>query len=195
MISIVIYITGLMCSHLSAFRIAGNMRKTLMSHIAGLPIGFIGEMGSGKIRRIVNDSSSATETYLAHQLPDMAGAIATPHFILDMKPLPDTVKSEKPKDNSVEFKNVSFRYSKSETDALKNVSFKVQSGETIALVGLSGGGKTTVAGLISRFWDFFAGEIKVGNVNMKNIKKSELTETISYVFQDSSVNSKFFLPF
>ncbi|MDE5936707.1 MAG: ATP-binding cassette domain-containing protein [Ruminococcus sp.] len=167
----------------------------MMSHIAGLPIGFIGEMGSGKIRRIVNDSSSATETYLAHQLPDMAGAIATPHFILDMKPLPDTVKSEKPKDNSVEFKNVSFRYSKSETDALKNVSFKVQSGETIALVGLSGGGKTTVAGLISRFWDFFAGEIKVGNVNMKNIKKSELTETISYVFQDSSVNSKFFLPF
>lgn len=67
-----------MCSHLSAFRIAGNMRKTLISHIAKLPLGFIGEMGSGKIRRIVNDSSAAMETYLAHQLPDMAGAIATP---------------------------------------------------------------------------------------------------------------------
>lgn len=78
LISIIIYIGALMCSHLSAFRIAGNMRKTLMAHIAGLPLGFIGEMGSGKIRRIVNDSSAATETYLAHQLPDMAGAVATP---------------------------------------------------------------------------------------------------------------------
>ena len=67
-----------MCSHLSAFKIAGNMRKTMMSHIAKLPLGFIGEMGSGKIRRIVNESSAATETYLAHQLPDMAGAVTTP---------------------------------------------------------------------------------------------------------------------
>ena len=72
LLSIVIYIGALMCSHLSAFRIAGNMRKTLMAHIIKLPLGFIGEMGSGKIRRIVNDSSAATETYLAHQLPDMA---------------------------------------------------------------------------------------------------------------------------
>ena len=78
LISIIIYVGALMCSHLSAFRIAGNMRKTLMAHIAKLPLGFIGEMGSGKIRRIVNDSSAATETYLAHQLPDMAGAITTP---------------------------------------------------------------------------------------------------------------------
>lgn len=356
LISIVIYISGLMCSHLSAFRIAGNMRKTLMSHIAKLPLGFIEEMRSGKIRRIVNDSSAATETYLAHQLPDMAGAIATPigmivmlflfdwrfgliclvpvilgfvsmfqmagpkmaddmknyqnaladmnnqaveyvrgipvvktfgqtvhtfkrfkgsidnyykfcvsyckkcrmpmllyticinstfaflitlalilaggeaiaqsvllsfifyviftpvvatsmskimfmsengmivadtlervHSILDMNPLPDAVKNEKTTDNSVEFKNVSFRYSGAETYALQNVSFKVQSGETIALVGPSGGGKTTVAGLISRFWDVAAGEIKVGGVNVKNIKKSELMETVSYVFQDSKL--------
>lgn len=354
LISIVIYISGLLCSHLSSFRIAGNMRKTLMSHIAKLPLGFVGEMGSGKIRRIVNDSSAATETYLAHQLPDMAGAIATPlgmivmlflfdwrfgliclvpvvlgfaamfkmagpkmaddmknyqnaladmnneaveyvrgipvvktfgqtvhtfkrfkgsidnyykfcisyckkcrmpmllytvcinsafaflitlalilaggesvahsvllsfifyviftpviatsmskvlymsengmvvadalervHSILDMKPLPDAVKNEKPKDNSVEFKNVSFRYNGAETDALQDVSFKVRSGETIVLVGPSGGGKTTAAGLISRFWDVSAGEIKVGGVNVKNIKKSELMETVSYVFQDS----------
>ncbi|MBD5160014.1 MAG: ABC transporter ATP-binding protein [Ruminococcus sp.] len=356
LISIVIYISGLMCSHLSAFRIAGNMRKTLMSHIAKLPLGFIGEMGSGKIRRIVNDSSAATETYLAHQLPDMAGAIATPigmiimlflfdwrfgliclvpvilgfasmfkmagpkmaddmknyqnaladmnneaveyvrgipvvktfgqtvhtfkrfkgsidnyykfcisyckkcrmpmllytvcinstfaflitlalilaggeavaqsvllsfifyviftpviatsmskvlymsengmvvadalervHSILDMKPLPDAVKNEKTTDNSVEFKNVSFRYNGAETYALQNVLFKMQSGETIALVGPSGGGKTTVAGLISRFWDVATGEIKVGGVNVKNIKKSDLMETISYVFQDSKL--------
>lgn len=354
LISIVIYVGALMCSHLSAFRIAGNMRKTLMEHIAKLPLGFIGEMGSGKIRRIVNDSSAATETYLAHQLPDMAGAITTPlgmivmlflfdwrfgliclvpvilgfaamfkmagpkmaddmknyqnaladmnneaveyvrgvpvvktfgqtvhtfkrfrdsidsyykfciayckkcrmpmlmytvfinsafaflitlalilaggeavsqslllsfifyviftpviatsmtkvlfmsengmvvndaltriHSILDLKPLPDASKTESPKDNSVEFKNVSFRYSGTKNDAIRNVSFKVHPGETVALVGPSGGGKSTAAGLISRFWDVTGGEIKVGGVNVKHIKKSELMETVSYVFQDS----------
>lgn len=354
LISIVIYVGALMCSHLSAFRIAGNMRKTLMAHIAKLPLGFIGEMGSGKIRRIVNDSSAATETYLAHQLPDMAGAITMPlgmivmlflfdwrfgliclvpvvlgfaamfkmagpgmaedmknyqnaladmnnqaveyvrgvpvvktfgqtvhtfkrfrgsidsyykfciayckkcrmpmlmytvfinsafaflitlalilaggeavsqslllsfifyviftpviatsmtkvlfmsengmvvndaltriHLILDLKPLPDAPKTESPKDNSVEFKNVFFRYSKAKNDAIRNVSFKVHSGETVALVGPSGGGKSTAAGLISRFWDTTGGEIKVGGVNVKHIKKSELMETVSYVFQDS----------
>ncbi len=354
LISIFIYIGALMCSHLSAFRIAGNMRKMLLAHIARLPLGFIGDMGSGKIRRIVNDSSAATETYLAHQLPDMAGAITAPlgmivmlflfdwrfgliclvpvdlgfaamfkmagpkmaddmksyqnalenmnneaveyvrgvtvvktfgqtvhsfkrfkesidnyynycisyckkcrmpmllytvfinsafaflitlalilasgeaaaqsvllsfifyviftpviatsmtkvlfmsengmvvndaltrvHSILDMKPLPEAQRYESPRDNSVEFKNVSFRYSGAETDAISGVSFKVQSGETAALVGPSGGGKTTAAGLISRFWDVTGGEIKVGGVNVKNIKKSELTETVSYVFQDS----------
>ena len=353
-ISLVIYIGALMCSHMSAFRIAGNMRKKLMAHIAKLPLGFIGEMGSGKIRRIVNDSSAATETYLAHQLPDMAGAITTPlgmivmlflfdwrfgliclvpvilgfaamfkmagpkmaddmknyqnaladmnneaveyvrgvpvvktfgqtvhtfkrfkgsidsyykfcvayckkcrmpmllytvfinsafaflitlalilsggeavaqsvllslifyviftpviatsmtkvlfmsengmivndaltriHSILDMKPLPDAQKNESPRDNSVEFKNVSFRYSKAESDAIRDVSFKIQPGETVALVGPSGGGKSTAAGLISRFWDVTGGEIKVGGVNVKNIRKSELMETVSYVFQDS----------
>ena len=354
LIAILVNVGALMCSHMSAFRIAGNLRKTLMAHIAKLPLGFIGEMGSGKIRRIVNDSSAATETYLAHQLPDMAGAIATPlgmivmlflfdwrfgliclvpvilgfaamfkmagpkmaddmknyqnaladmnneaveyvrgvpvvktfgqtvhtfkrfrdsidsyykfcvayckkcrmpmllytvfinsafaflitlalilsggeavaqsvllslifyviftpviatsmtkvlfmsengmvvndaltrvHSILDLKPLPDAQRNESPRDNSVEFKNVSFRYSGAESDAIRNISFKVQPGETVALVGPSGGGKTTAAGLISRFWDVIGGEIKVGGVNVKNIRKSELMETVSYVFQDS----------
>ena len=354
LIAILVNVGALMCSHMSAFRIAGNLRKTLMAHIAKLPLGFIGEMGSGKIRRIVNDSSAATETYLAHQLPDMAGAIATPlgmivmlflfdwrfgliclvpvilgfaamfkmagpkmaddmknyqnaladmnneaveyvrgvpvvktfgqtvhtfkrfrdsidsyykfcvayckkcrmpmllytvfinsafaflitlaliltggeavaqsvllslifyviftpviatsmtkvlfmsengmivndaltrvHSILDLKPLPDAQKNESPRDNSVEFKNVSFRYSGAESDAIRDVSFKVQPGETVALVGPSSGGKTTAAGLISRFWDVTGGEIKVGGVNVKNIRKSELMETVSYVFQDS----------
>lgn len=354
LISVIVYVGALMCSHLSAFRIAGNLRKKLMAHIAKLPLGFIGEMGSGKIRRIVNDGSAATETYLAHQLPDMAGAIATPlgmivmlflfdrrfglvclvpvilgfaamfkmagpkmaedmknyqnaladmnneaveyvrgvpvvktfgqtvhtfkhfkgsinnyykfcisyckkcrmpmllytvfvnsafaflitlaliltggadvaqsvllnfifyviftpvvatsmtkvlfmsengmivadalsriHSILDMQPLPDAPDPVHPKDNSVEFRNVSFRYNSSDTDAIRDISFKVRPGETVAFVGPSGGGKTTAAGLISRFWDVRDGEIKIGGVNVKNIKKSELTETVSYVFQDS----------
>lgn len=352
--SIIVYFGALMCSHLSAFRIAGNMRKTTMKHISELPLGFIGEAGSGKVRRIVNESSKATETYLAHQLPDMAGAIATPiglivmlflfdwrfglislvpvvlgflcmfkmagpsmaedmkkynsaledmnnqaveyvrgvpvvktfgqtvhsfkkfqgsidnyhnycvsyckkcrapmlwftmlinsvfaflialalilaggqaitqgvllnfifyviftpiittaltkvmymsengmivadalervHSILDLKPLPEAQKSEDPQDNSVEFDNVSFRYSNAETDALSNVSFKVNAGQTVALVGPSGGGKTTVAGLISRFWDVREGAVKIDGVNVKDTRHEELMNNVSYVFQDS----------
>ena len=354
--SIIIYIGALMCSHLSAFRIAGNMRKKTMKHISELPLGFIGEAGSGKVRRIVNDSSKATETYLAHQLPDMAGAIATPigmiimlflfdwrfglicllpvilgfacmfkmigpkmatdmknyndaleemnnqaveyvrgvpvvktfgqtvhsfkkfkgsidnyykfstgyckrcrppmlfytmfinsafaflialalilaggeaitqnvllnfifyviftpvittamtkvmymsengmvvadalqrvHSILDLKPLPEVQNGQTPEDNSVEFDNVSFRYSNAQTDALNGVNFRVGAGETVAFVGPSGGGKTTVAGLISRFWDVREGAIKIGGVNVKDIRHEELMNTISYVFQDSKL--------
>ncbi len=83
-ISIIIYIAALMCSHISAFRIAANIRKVLMGHIISLPLGITEKYGSGKLRRIVNDSSKATENYLAHRLPDKAGAIATPIGLLFM---------------------------------------------------------------------------------------------------------------
>lgn len=81
-ISIVVYIAALMCSHLSAFRVASNIRKELMRHITALPLGVTEKYGSGKLRRIVNSSAAATETYLAHRLPDKAGAIATPIGLL-----------------------------------------------------------------------------------------------------------------
>ena len=81
-ISIVVYIAALMCSHIAAFRVASNIRKALMRHISALPLGVTEKYGSGKLRRIVNNSSAATETYLAHRLPDKAGAIATPIGLL-----------------------------------------------------------------------------------------------------------------
>ncbi|MCM1221607.1 MAG: ABC transporter ATP-binding protein/permease, partial [Lachnospiraceae bacterium] len=81
-VSILIYIAALMCSHISAFRIASNIRKELMQHITALPLGVTEKYGSGKLRRIVNTSSNAAETYLAHRLPDKAGAIATPIGLL-----------------------------------------------------------------------------------------------------------------
>ena len=74
----IVYVGALVCSHGSAFRTAGNMKKTLMRHIARLPIGFADEMGSGKVRRTVTEVTASTETLLAHNLPDMAGAIAMP---------------------------------------------------------------------------------------------------------------------
>lgn len=356
LLSIVVYVCALMSSHLSAFRIAGNIRKALMAHIAQLPLGFIGEMGSGKIRRIVSDSSAATETYLAHQLPDMSAAVTTPicmvillflfdwrfglvsllpivlgfaamfkmvgpqmakdikeyqnaladmnneaveyvrgvpvvktfgqtvhsfarfkgtidnyykyciayckkcrpsmlmytvfinsafaflivlaliltgggpvaqpillnfifyviftpiiatamskvmymsengmivadalsriHSVLDVEPLPEPHSAKAPADNSVTLENVTFRYSGSTEDAIKNISLQVEAGETVALVGPSGGGKTTVAGLISRFWDVTSGAIQIGGTNVKDIPKDILMDTVAYVFQDSKL--------
>ena len=73
-----VYFGALMCSHLSAFRIAGNLRRAALAKVVRLPSGFTAHMGSGRIRRIINESSGATETHLAHQLPDMVGAFITP---------------------------------------------------------------------------------------------------------------------
>lgn len=125
--------------------------------------------------------------YMSENGMVVADALQRVHSILDLKPLLEPVKGETPEDNSVEFSGVSFRYSNAETDALSNVSFKVNAGQTVAFVGPSGGGKTTVAGLISRFWDVREGSVKIGGVNVKNIKHEELMNNVSYVFQDSKL--------
>lgn len=81
-LAMAIYIGALFCSHIAAFHVQANMRSILMKHILTLPMGFMDSDGSGKIRKIVNESTAATETYLAHQLPDKAGAVATPAGLL-----------------------------------------------------------------------------------------------------------------
>lgn len=81
-VSMLIYIGALMCSHIAAFHVQTKIRITAMEHILTLPLGFLDSEGTGRIRKIVNESSEATETYLAHQLPDRAGALATPFGLL-----------------------------------------------------------------------------------------------------------------
>ena len=355
LISMLVYFAALMCSHVAAFRVAGNMRKRAMRHIGTLPVGFMNSLGSGRVRRIVNESSGATETYLAHQLPDMVGAFATPvgmivllfvfdwrlgllsliptvlgfiimskmtgkdmarkmkeyqsalenmnneaveyvrgvpvvktfgqtvfsfkrfkgsidsyhtwvvaytkslmwpmvafttaincvfvpliiaglcftaggvdgafllnlifyiiftpiisvtlmkvmfmsennmivsdalqriDGILAIKPLPEPSAPQKPKDNSVAFENVTFAYEGADRNAIDGISLNVKAGETVALVGPSGGGKTTAAGLVARFWDTASGAVKVGGVNVKDIDRQTLNDTVAYVFQDSKL--------
>lgn len=355
LISMLVYFAALMCSHVAAFRVAGNMRKRAMRHIGALPVGFMNSLGSGRVRRIVNESSGATETYLAHQLPDMVGAFATPvgmivllfvfdwrlgllsliptvlgfiimskmtgkdmarkmkeyqsalenmnneaveyvrgvpvvktfgqtvfsfkrfkgsidsyhtwvvaytkslmwpmvafttaincvfvpliiaglcftaggvdgafllnlifyiiftpiisvtlmkvmfmsennmivsdalqriDGILAIKPLPESSAPKTPKDNSVCFENVTFAYKGAERNAIDGISLNVKAGDTVAFVGPSGGGKTTAAGLISRFWDASSGAVKVGGVNVKDIDRQTLNDTVAYVFQDSKL--------
>ncbi len=80
--SLLVYIAALMCTHIAAFRIQANMRSSLMRKIITLPLGIFDEDGTGKIRRIVNDSTAATETFIAHNLPDKAVAAVTPVCLL-----------------------------------------------------------------------------------------------------------------
>lgn len=76
-IGILLYVIALLCSHLAAFRIANNMRKKAMHHVMTLPMGYLQNEGSGKVRKMIDEASGATETFLAHQLPDMAQMIMT----------------------------------------------------------------------------------------------------------------------
>lgn len=351
-LSVLVYISGLMCSHIAAFRVASNIRKAAMQHIVKLPLCFAESFGSGKLRKIVNESSAATETYLAHRLPDKAGAIATPiglliillvfdwrlgllslvpvvlgflimmkmtgkgmadkmkeyqnalddmsneaveyvrgipvvktfgqtvfsfkkfkgsidkyskwaiaytkelrlpmmfytaainsvfafliaagilftrngvtdefllnllfyiiitpvisltltrimflsedgmvvsdalqriNSVLDLKPLSQPKNARFPKDGSVTLENVSYSYD-GEKNALSNISVSIKSGQTVAFVGPSGGGKTTLANIISRFFDPQQGRILIGGVDVKDIAKNDLMNTVSFVFQNS----------
>jgi ATP-binding cassette subfamily B protein len=89
--------------------------------------------------------------------------------------------------HSIEFKDVVFSYEGSDQRAIDKISFKLNEGETIALVGVSGGGKTTIARLAARFWDVDAGEVLVGGVNVKAIPKKELMDNIAFVFQNTKL--------
>ena len=342
-LAVLVYIAGLMCSHMGAFRIATNLRIQTMRHIVKLPLGFAESFGSGKLRKIVNESSAATETYLAHQLPDRAGAIATPcgllvllfsfdwrlgllslvpvllgflimmsmtganmqqkmkeyqnalddmsneaaeyirgitvvktfgqtifsfkkfkdsidryqkwviaytkqmrapmmfytaaingvfafliaggllftqngvtsgfllnlifyiiitpiisvtltkimfqsenamivddalqriDSVLNLQPLAEAARPQAPQGSSIELEHVRFSYD-GKKNALKNISLSIPAGQTVAFVGPSGGGKTTLANIISRFFDPQSGVVKIGGVDVRDIPKEALDE-------------------
>ena len=351
-LSYLIYIAALMCSHLSAFRVATNLRLEVSEHLATLPLGFTETFGSGKLRKIIHESTGAAETFLAHQLPDKYNAMATPigllvlllvfdwrlgllslvpvalgfvimsamtgrrmadkmrqygnalesmsneaveyvrgipvvktfgqsvfsfkkfkatideyekwviaytkelrmpmmlytaaingvfaflivggllftrngvtsefllnllfyiiitpvisltltrimymsenelvvadalarvDSVLDAEPVPENDHPRHPKDASVSLKDVHFSYD-SKTDVIKGVSLKIQPGQMVAFVGPSGGGKSTLANLICRFFDVQSGSVRVGGADVRDIPKEELMDTISFVFQNS----------
>lgn len=351
-VAVLTYIAGLMCSHLAAFRIATNLRLAMVKHIATLPLGAIEQFGSGKLRRTISETAGSAETYLAHQLPDQAKAMATiaglltlllafdwrlgllslvpvalafavmtsmtgkkmqeqmtqyQNALADMsgeaveyvrgipvvKTFGQTVFSFKkfkgtidnyerwviaytkqlrwpmtfytlavnsvfvfliagaflfasggtdggallnllfyiiitpvisltltklmfmsengmivqdaitridrvlespslsssnapkhPKDSSVALEHVTFSYD-GVKNALEDISLSIGAGQTVAFVGPSGGGKSTLAALIARFFDPQSGKISIGGANVKDIDKSELMDTVSFVFQNS----------
>lgn len=352
--SFLIYIGALMCSHLAAFRVATNMRIAVTEHIAKLPLGFADSFGSGKLRKIINDSTGATETYLAHQLPDKYAALATPagllvllfafdwrlgllslvpvilaflimsamtgkrmaekmkqynnalenmsneaveyvrgipvvktfgqsvfsfkkfkstideyqkwvvaytkdmrvpmmfytaaingvfafliagalwftadgvtngfllnlifyivitpvisltltkmmymsennmivkdalsriDSVMSVEPMSESKTSKHPVDSSVELNDVHFSYD-GKNEVIRGVSMNIGAGQTVAFVGPSGGGKSTLAGLMARFFDVKSGSIKVGGADIREIPKEELMNAVSFVFQDSKL--------
>lgn len=92
---------------------------------------------------------------------------------------------QEPKDNSIEFKDVSFVYDGADIPAIDHVSFRAEPGQTIALVGPSGGGKTTAASLIPRFWDVTGGSVLVGGVDVREMDPHVLMDRIAFVFQNN----------
>lgn len=109
--------------------------------------------------------------------------------ILNENPLVDPINPQKPKNHSIEFEGVYFDYENAYGDEhiLNDVNFKINENETVALVGPSGGGKTTIASLIPRFWDVNQGSIKVGDVDVRSISTKELMKNISFVFQNTTL--------
>lgn len=355
LLAMVIYIAALMCSHIAAFRVQSNMRTSMMEHVMKLPMGYIESEGSGKIRKIVAESSAATETFLAHSLPDKAVSYATPvgliamllifdwkigliclipaviaflamggmmgekmqndmkeyqnaldemsaeaveyvrgipvvktfgqsvfsfkrfkeaidkyekwtitytigmripmigfttaangvfaalvacsfifarngvsdtflynilfyiiitpiltvtlmkvayagesqmvvkdalnrmYSLLEVEPLKEAIAPQLPKDSGINIDNIVFTYDEKKTNAIDGITLDIKPGEHIAFVGPSGGGKTTLASLVARFWDVKEGCIKIGGVDVKDIATSELMKQVSYVFQDSKL--------
>ena len=109
--------------------------------------------------------------------------------ILNENPLVDPINPQKPKNHSIEFEGVYFDYENADCDEhiLNDVNLKINENETVALVGPSGGGKTTIASLIPRFWDVNQGSIKVGDVDVRSISTKELMKNISFVFQNTTL--------
>ena len=109
--------------------------------------------------------------------------------ILNENPLVDPINPQKPKNHSIEFEGVYFDYENADGDEhiLNDVNLKINENETVALVGPSGGGKTTIASLLPRFWDVNQGSIKVGDVDVRSISTKELMKNISFVFQNTTL--------
>ncbi len=105
--------------------------------------------------------------------------------VMDAPVLEVVENPKKTADNSIEFENVSFTYEGADIPAINDISFRIEPGETVALVGPSGGGKTTAASLIPRFWDVTSGSVKVGGVDVRETDPHELMDQISFVFQDN----------
>ena len=107
--------------------------------------------------------------------------------ILDQNPLPEPAKPEEPLSSEVTFDHVTFRYPGMEHPALDDVSFTVKSGTIVGLVGPSGGGKSTAAAMIPRFWDVQSGSVKIGGVDVRQMDSRDLMSRVAFVFQDTKL--------
>ncbi|MCY8543138.1 ABC transporter ATP-binding protein [Bacillus haynesii] len=136
------------------------------------------------LRRLINSSTTLTQSIAS--MDRLFEFIDEPY---ELKDKPNAVKAERLK-GIVEFKNVSFQYEKSEEMILKNLSLKAERGETVALVGMSGGGKSTLVSLIPRFYDVSAGSLKIDGIDVRDYQAQSLRNQIGMVLQDTFLFSE-----
>lgn len=122
--------------------------------------------------------------YVSSSSMRVSGGVESFDAIMAFPELPKINQGKKPDDGAVSFQNVSFSYSGDEKLALSDVSFTARAGEVTAIVGTSGGGKSTIAHLIPRFWDVSSGSICIGNVDIREMTERDLMRQVSFVFQD-----------
>ena len=125
--------------------------------------------------------------YLNQALGQASEAIGRLENLVSYESLPVPSSPKPLKDFSIQFNRVSFRYPGTTQKAIDGISFKIPQGKRVALVGTSGGGKTTLARLVPRFWETTEGEVMIGNINVKDIAPNELMRNISFVFQNTKL--------
>lgn len=123
--------------------------------------------------------------YTSESFMQIDGNVARMDEILNIPEMPETANPQKPQGEDVVFDHVSFTYTgNNEEKALESVSFAAKQGQITAIVGPSGGGKSTIANLISRFWDVTDGKITIGGVDLRDMAQNDLMRQVSFVFQD-----------
>lgn len=123
--------------------------------------------------------------YISESFMQIDGNVARMDEILNIPEMPETARPKKPANDDVTFENVGFTYTGKEAElALEQVSFTAKQGQITAIVGPSGGGKSTIANLISRFWDVTDGSVKIGGVDIRDMAQDDLMRHVSFVFQD-----------
>lgn len=128
--------------------------------------------------------------FVMEEVEISADAAKRTHGILRSPILSEPENPRMPHSHDITFDHVSFRYEGAQRDALADVSFTVPQGSTVALVGPSGGGKTTAASLVPRFWDATSGAVRIGSVDVRDIDAHALMESVAFVFQDNRLFKK-----
>ncbi len=147
--------------------------------------GFVTDFAFYAVFSAIVSTALARIMFAASGMMQASTALARIEQVMSAPVLKITDHPQTPADNSVEFRNVSFTYEGSELPALENVSFRVEPGQTVALVGPSGGGKTTAASLIPRFWDVSSGCVSVGGVDVRETDPHVLMDQVAFVFQNN----------
>jgi len=122
--------------------------------------------------------------YVSSSSMRVSGGVESFDEIMALPELVEIERGKKPDDATVSFQNVSFSYSGDDNLALSDVSFTARAGEVTAIVGTSGGGKSTIAHLIPRFWDVSRGRICIGDADIREMTEQDLMRKVSFVFQD-----------